>query len=144
MIRIEVSVIRTVALGCLLFFAGACDFLGPDGPKGPGDLFATMVSPNGNEGSAVFELSGGVGLGTVSPVGGEVFYEHSGSSTRIAVIMDEPGEVRFQIRTENVGHLPEVTVIQVADGENDLRTSLSGYKVEFTWEEDSSKKGLGG
>jgi len=144
MIRTKASVIRTAALGLLFSCVGACDFLGPDGPKGPGDLFATMVSPNGDEGSAVFELSGGVGLGTVSPVGGEVFYEHSGSSTRIAVVMDEPGEVRFQIRTENVGHLPDLTVIQVADGENDLRTSLSGYTVELTWEKDSSKKGWGG
>jgi len=92
----------------------------------------------------VFELTGGVGLGTVSLVGGEVFYQHFGGSTRIVVVMDEPGEVRFQVRTENVGHLPDVTVIQVAGAENELRTSLSGYSVQFTREEDSSKKGRGG
>ena len=144
MIKTRAVVIRAAALGFTLLGVGACDLLGPDGPRGPGDLFATMISPNGDEGSAVFELTGGIQLGTVSPIDGEVLYEHSGGSTRVAVIMDEPGEVRFQVRTENVGHLPEVTVIQVANGENQLRTSLSGYTVELTWEKDSSKKGRGG
>jgi len=135
---------RATALGFLALTVAACDFLGPDGPKGPGSLLATLVSPAGNEAAAVFELTGGIDLRTVSPDGGEVFYQHFGGSTLIVVVMDEPGEVRFQVRTENVGHLPEVTVLQVASGENELRTSLSGYTVHFTREKDSSKKGRGG
>ena len=77
-------------------------------------------------------------------MGGQVFYEHTLNSSRIVVVMDDPGEVRFQVRTENVGHLPDVTVIQVGSGENELRSSLSGYRVLLTREKDPSKQGRGG
>jgi len=107
-------------------------------------LVATLVSPNGDEGSAILELTGGSDLGTVSPLGGEVLYEHGPAATRIVVIMDEPGAVRFQVRTEDVGTLPAVSVIQVADGMNRLRGSLAGYQVRFTREKDPSRKGSGG
>ena len=135
---------RAAVLGLLAFTVGACDSLGPDGPKGPGSLLATLVSPNGTEASAVFELTGGIGLGTVSPVGGEVFYQHFGGSSRVVVVMDEPGEVQFQVRTEDIGQLPEAVVIQVAGGDDQLRPSLSGYSVLFAREEDPSLGGGGG
>jgi hypothetical protein len=134
---------RLAALGLLALGAGACDSLGPEGPSGSGSFLATLVSPHGNEASAVFELTGGVGLGTVSPIDGEVFYQHFGASTRIVVVMDDPGEVRFQVRTEDIGQVPEVTVIQVASGENELRASLSGYSVQIAGEKDSSLQGQG-
>ena len=128
----------------LLFFGlGACDSLGPEDKGGPGSLTVSLLSPNGAEGSAVFELVGGMGLSTVSPVGGEVLYQHFGGSSRIVVVMDEPGEVKFVVRTEDVQELPEVNVIQVASGENELRGSLAGYSVEFSAENDSSRKGRG-
>jgi hypothetical protein len=127
-----------------VLWMGACDSVGPDGPRGPGTFEGTLYSPNGAEGSAVLELTGGIGLGTVSPIGGEVLYQHSAESTRIIVVLDEPGEVRFLVRTENVGELPVVRVVQVADGANELRSSLGDYSVSFTQEKDSSKKGGGG
>ena len=142
--RTKALVMRMAVLALLALGVAGCDLLGPDGPKGPGTLTASLVSPNGDEASAVFELTDGVGLGTVSPMGGQVFYEHSQNSSRIVVVMDDPGEVRFQVRTEDVGHLPDVTVIQVGSGENELRSSISGYSVLLTREKDSSKKGRGG
>lgn len=132
---------RLTVVGLLALNVGACDSLGPDEPKGPGSLLATLVSPMGNEASAVFELTGGVGLGSVSSFGGEVFYQHFGGSTRIVVVMNDPGEIRFKVWTEDVGQLPDVTVIQVADGEDQLRTSLSGYTVRFAREEDPAGVG---
>ena len=91
----------------------------------------------------MFELTGGVGLGTVSLDGGEVFYRNSGESSRIVVVMDEPGDIRFRVRTEDVGRLPDVTVIQVAGGANELRSSLVGYEVRFTREKNSPGDGSG-
>lgn len=135
---------RVVVLGLFVLSVGGCDFLGPDGPEGPGVLLVTLVSPVGNEASAVFELTGGIGLGTVSPIGGEVLYQHYGGSTRVVVVMDEPGEVRFQVRTEDLGQLPEADVVQVADGENQLRISLSGYTVQVARSKEPSKEGWGG
>lgn len=144
MIKTKPVLSRLAALGLLALGAGACDFLGPEGPSGSGSFLATLVSPHGNEASAVFELTGGIGLGTVSPIDGEVFYQHFGVSTRIVVVMDDPGEVRFQVSTEDVGQIPEASVIQVASGENELRASLSGYSVQFIREEGSSKQGQEG
>jgi hypothetical protein len=43
--------------------------------------------------------------------------------------MDEPGEIEFLIETDDVGRVPDIVPVQVADGQNDLRASLSGYEV---------------
>lgn len=129
----------------LLFLAlGACDSLGPEDKSGSGSLTVSLLSPNGAEGSAVFELVGGMGLSTVSPIGGEVIYQHFGGSSRIVVVMDEPGVVRFKVRTEDIQELPEVNLIQVAGGGNELRGSLAGYTVEVSAQKDLSPKGGGG
>lgn len=127
-----------------VLWVGACDFLGPDDPSGPGTFVGTVYSPNGAEGSAILELTGGVGLGTVSPVGGEVLYEHLAQSTRIVVVLDDPGEIQFQLQTDDISVLPTVTVIQVADGANEVRPSVAEYSVSFSREKDSSEMGRGG
>ncbi len=131
----------TILFGLIVLGVGGCDSLGPDGRGGPGTFTVTLVSPHGNEGSAVFELVGGIGLGTVSPVGGEVFYQHFGGSTRVVVVMDDPGEVGFRLRTEEVRENPEVSLLQVASGEDELRSSLSGYTIRIEGERDPSAKG---
>jgi hypothetical protein len=121
----------------LLLFATAtllaCQDLGPDGPEGHGSIHVDLVSPNGAEGSAVFEFAGGSGLGVVTAFGGEVYYSHNyGTGTsKVVVIMDTPGQIQFRIRTSDVGDQPSFTVLQVADGNDVLRPSLSGYDVEI-------------
>ena len=122
----------------LTFALLACQDLGPSTPKGPGAIHVDMESPNGAEGSAVFELSGGTGLGVVSSFGGEVFYDHNYGTevTLVVVVMDVPGELQFKIRTANVGDLPTVSILQVADGNDVLRGSLEGYQVELVRVED--------
>jgi hypothetical protein len=52
--------------------------------------------------------------------------------------------VKFQVRTDDVQELPEVEIIQVAGGDNELRGSLAGYSVDLSADRDSSKKGRGG
>lgn len=125
------GLIRFLTALALLTVAAACDDLGPSGPRGPGSIHADLVSPNGAEGSAVLELVGGTGLGTVTATGGEVFYEREGDTLRIVVVLDVPGEIGVRIDTEDVRDLPSVTVVQVADGDNQLRSSLAGYHVEL-------------
>lgn len=119
-------------------FLLACSDLGPGGAKGPGAIHVDLVSPNGVEGSAVFRMAGGAGLGEVTSFGGEVFYNHDyGSQTsRLVVILDAPGHIRFKIRTSDVGELPEITLTQVADGNDDLRGSLDGYRIDMVQVED--------
>ena len=115
-----------------------CNDLGPSGPEGPGSIHVDLVSPNGAEGSAVFEITGGTGLGVVSSYSGEVYYNYNYGTgvTRVVVVMDVPGNVQFKVRTSNVGELPSVSVLQVADGDDQLRPSLGGYEVEVIPVED--------
>lgn len=120
-----------LAAGAMLLatLIGSCDASGPSGPRGPGSFHFDLLSPNGSEGSAVFELTGVVGLGSVSSDRGDVFYDHAGETSRIVVIMNSPGQIRFVVGADNVRDVPEVRILQVADGEDALRESLEGYDV---------------
>ena len=140
-VRLTRTVMRTVAVCCAVLALSSCDLLGPSGPSGPGWLHADLESPNGQEGSAVFELAGGRDLSTVSVDGGDVFYQQDGSTIRIVAVMDAAGPIRLQIRTEDVAKLPSVSVIQVADEENRLRNSLEGYRFSFTKVPDGPEGG---
>lgn len=126
---------------CLSAAATGCDFLGLSGPSGPGELHAIIVSPNAYDGAAVIEMTGGSGLTWLTSDDGEVIYEHDGSTTRVIVILDDPGPITFRIRVEDVAELPAATVIQVADGNNELRTSLTDYDVEWAQVADSDLEG---
>ncbi len=133
----------TRALGAVLLVGAlaSCDLLGPDdrGPEGPGAFQATLVSPAGAEGSAVFEIRGGVQLSTISPDNGQAFYDHQADVTRLVVVLNDPGTIRFQVRTQDVAVMPTATVLQVADGNDELRSSLDGYSVELEAAPDPDK-----
>jgi hypothetical protein len=136
--------VRKAALAGLMVLAlGACESMGPEEKGGPGFLTATLHSPKGAEGSAVFQLEDGVDLGLVSASGGEVFYQHAGASSRVVVVLDEPGEVQFQVHTGDRSEPPRVTVLQVADESDDLRPSLDGYTVDLTSVKGSASGALG-
>ena len=124
--------LRLALLALLLATLPSCNDLGPSTPQGRGSISVELMSPNGAEGSALFELTGGTGLGVVSSAGGEVYYEHNYGSgvTRVVVVMDVPGHIQFQVRSSNVGDLPSVTLRQVASGDDQLRSSLGGYDLE--------------
>lgn len=126
-----------------LFFAATvtgCDLLGLSGPSGPGELHAIVVSQNALEGASVLELSGPTGLGAILSDDGEVFYERDGTTTRVVVILDDPGQITFYMRVEDVSELPSLTVVQVADGNNELRSSIAGYDVEWNQLADSDRQ----
>jgi len=136
--------VRMVIACSVILGIASCDLSGPSGPSGPGWLHADLVSPNGQESAAVFELAGGRDLGAIVLDGGEVFDERDGSTIRIVVIMDSPGQIHLEIRTEDVAKIPSSAVVQVADEENRLRSSLTGYKLSFTKVPDGSAEGDGG
>lgn len=105
-------------------------------------IAVTVTSPNGTEGAALLELSGGVGLGPVTSAAGTVFFDHGKNTTRVVVILDAPGEIRFDVRSDDIGTPPQVTLLQVADGDDALRASLSGYHVDLVGIADASLVGL--
>jgi hypothetical protein len=110
---------------------GCRDSTGPSGPKGPGAFEVSLVSPNGVEGSAVLSMGGGTELGEITATDGEVYFHHADGSSKVIVLLDTPGSIRFRVETQDVADLPSVAVEQVADDENELRTSVSGYQIQI-------------
>ncbi len=113
---------RLVAVS--LFALAACESAGPTA----GELEATLMSPNGPEGAAVFEIAA-LGLGPITMHGGRVFTSETGEVTLVVIILDAPGQLAFRIAVDDVDAPPGVTVLEVADGDNNLQPSLSGYGV---------------
>ena len=97
----------------------------------PGTLTATVESPNGDEGAALLHLVGG-GVSFVEPLTGDLYTSALGDTTKVLVLLDAPGEIAFRFNVADTTQPPVTTVLQIADGENDLRTSLAGYRVRFT------------
>ena len=90
-----------------------------------------MVSPYGVEGAAVIYLSGNeVTNPTVDS--GALFFEVDGNVTRLVIIRYDPGGISFTVRVPERGEPPDATVVEVADGENQIRNQLAGYRVDFT------------
>ena len=91
---------------------------------------AMLVSPNGLEGAAVIELNGEF-HDIRSANSGQVFAHADGGVTRVVIILDDPGEIGFTAQLDVAGELPSAQIIEVADGSNQLRTSLSGYRIDI-------------
>jgi hypothetical protein len=135
--------ILTSVTAALLFSAtvAGCDFLGLSGPSGPGELHANILSPDGAvDGAAVLELTGATGLGSITSDDGDVLFERDGTTTRIVIILDDPGLLTFKMRVEDVSELPNAIVVQVADGNNGLRSSVTDYEVEWVQLADSDRE----
>lgn len=92
---------------------------------------ATLISPNGAEGAAVIELTG-VGVTGLATDDGAFFSQFNGTTVRVVVVRDDPGDITFRFVVPNKGDRPNWSVIEVADGNNGLRGSVSGYQLEFT------------
>jgi hypothetical protein len=103
----------------------------PVEPLGPGHVEGLLVSPHGAEGAAVLVLAAG-DISTVEVDHGTAFVEADGTTTRLVLVLDDPGEIRFRVSVAERSEPPEATVIEVADGQNNLRNTPSTYSVEFT------------
>jgi len=100
------------------------------GPRGPGTLEATLVSPNGPEGAVVLALVGS-GIDSITASSPFTYVQHDGGTTRLVIVLADPGTVAFEVWVDDVSDPPSVTVVEVADGNNELRSSVTGYRVDF-------------
>lgn len=123
--RRSVPALVAVAAAALL---AAC---GDEGPvSGPGTFTATLLSPNGAEGSAHVALYG-AGLGAVGELDGRVFSHHTGDTLRVVVVNLDGGTLRFTVSVADTTRPPVGAVLEVADTEDRLR-ALAGYALELT------------
>ncbi len=120
---------RLARLALLPLLAGlGC---GDGGPRsGPGIVTAEVRSPNGPEGAALIELLG-AGIDGVESESGWIFSSSGPESTRVLVVLDRPGPLRFRVAVPDTTAPPGAVVLEVADGANDLRSNPGAYRVEF-------------
>jgi len=100
-------------------------------PPGPGILTATLKSPNGAEGAALVVLMGS-GIGEATPLCNNELYTNSNlDELRIVLINQAGGELEFQVEVADTTIKPTATVEEVAGPDNELRSALGGYQLEF-------------
>ncbi len=123
MIRLDRALIALAVTGLL-----ACgDDPTPPEPV-PGDLLVTVVSPNGAEAAAVLETAD-AGIVSVSADDAQLFHWRAGGLSRVVVLLDQAGPVRFRLSVEDLNQPPRLRIVEVADASNTLRPSLAGYNV---------------
>jgi outer membrane lipoprotein SlyB len=110
----------------LLAALAACD--GGGAPM-PGVLTATVVSPGGAEGAAHVRLIGAGTLG-VQALDARTFSHRRGDTVDVVVVRGTPGELRFLVQVADTTARPAGAVVEVADGENRLRSNLGAYRLE--------------
>lgn len=91
---------------------------------------AVLQSPNGAEGAAVIEVAGN-GISDIASDADQFYSSIPGPRTRLVLILNDPGTIRFTVTAVGGEDPPTATVIGVSDGTNQRRTSLAGYAVEF-------------
>jgi hypothetical protein len=96
------------------------------GQQGP--VRVTLVSPNGIEGAALFELPIEGVLGVKAPVGA-FFESRVGGKRQVAVFASQAAVLSLDLTVEDQSKLPEVRLLQVS-GADDQPRSLSGYRVQ--------------
>jgi hypothetical protein len=121
-----------LALPALLLALAACDGgTEPPEPAG-GDYAAVLQSPNGAEAAAHLELTG-AGIEDVQS-SGTAYLASSvvNGGRRVVIVRSQPGTVEFRVRMAEGQRPPAVRVLEVAAPDDQPRSSLSGYQVNFT------------
>ena len=116
-----------LVLAAALVFTAAC---GDDGPAPEaGSVDFVLRSPAGAEGGAVFLVGDEVVIqGRTGE--GFLFVRQTEDGTRVVVVRETPGEIRFGLTVEDVHRPPALEVEQVSGPDDALRPSLEGYRVE--------------
>jgi hypothetical protein len=79
----------------------------------------------------VLELTG-TGIEEVRPTFGYVASSPINGGLRVVIVRETPAKLEFTVRVAAGNEPPTARVVEVADGANELRPSLSGYGVTFT------------
>jgi hypothetical protein len=123
--------IHAIFLATLLALA-ACDPGGTDPPAAEGgDFNAVLTSPNGAEGAASLELTGG-GIQSVSATGAVLVSSAMSGGRRVVIVKEPAGSIEFRVSIAPGNDVPDVRVVEVVDGQDQPRGSLNGYHVQFS------------
>lgn len=124
----RVGPLLTLAVLAAVF---GCDLTEPVLPE-PGDLAVRLTTPHGTDGAVLLRISG-PGLSTAEPVmpAHEVHVRTVDATLRVAVFGTiEAGELlRFAVPDIRAAERYAIALVEVADPENRLRASLTGYSA---------------
>lgn len=111
-----------------LLALAACDEGGTGVPAG-GEYRVVLQSPHGAEGAAALEIEG-TGVRSVAGGGGtRVFMQPAAGGTRVVVVREPAGAIEFTLTLAPGSRQPRARVVEVADGQDQPRASLAGYRV---------------
>lgn len=126
---------RRLLLIATAFLVAGCLEESP-GP-GAGTVTATVVGPNGPEGAAVVVLLGS-GITNVTGVGDtEAFSEQHDDGTQIVLISQNGGTLTFTATIPDLSLPPAHVVQQVAGIDDELRSDVTAYSIEYVLTESS-------
>jgi hypothetical protein len=116
-----------LVLPALLALA-ACDE-GGTGVTPGGAYRAVLQSPHGAEGAAAIELEGAGIESVAGGAGTRVFLQPAAGGARVVVVREPAGPIEFSVTLAAGSELPRARVVEVADGNDQPRASLAGYRV---------------
>lgn len=122
-----------LALPAVLALAG-CGDGGPETPPAPpgGDYDAVLQGPTTSESAALLELTG-AGIEDVRSTSPAIVASSPVTGgRRVVVVREVPGTIGFRVRVAPGNEPPTARVVELADPEDQLRGSLTGYQVTFT------------
>jgi hypothetical protein len=122
---------RALPTMCALAVAalvGCDDPAGQGGAGQEGPVRVTLISPNGAEGAALFELPIAGILDVRAPVGALVNAQ-SGGKRQVALFASQPSPIVLELTVADQTELPEVRLLQVS-GPDDQPRALTGYRVQ--------------
>ena len=74
----------------------------------------------------------GSGIGEATPLGNTELYTNSNlDELRIVLINQTGGELEFRVEVADTTIKPTAAVEEVAGPDNELRSTIGGYQVEF-------------
>jgi len=74
----------------------------------------------------------GSGIGEVTPLGNTELYTNSNlDEVRIVLINQAGGELEFRVEVADTTIKPTASVEEVAGPDNQLRSAIGGYQLEF-------------
>lgn len=121
---------RRFILIAMALVVGGCLDEAPD--SGPGTITATVVGPNGPEGAAVVILLE-AGVTNVVGVGDtEAFAEQGADATHVVLINQLGGVLTFRADVSDTTLPPASVVQQVAGLDDELRSDVTVYSLEYT------------
>lgn len=116
----------------VLLALGACDGGGTEPPPPPGgDYNAVLQGPTNSESAALLELTG-TGIEDVRSLTSTIFSNPVSGGRRVVLVRGTPGAMEFQVRVAAGNEPPTARVLELAGGNDQLRTPLTGYQVTFT------------